>query len=710
MKKNKFFFIITFLLSSALSASAQERTLRKPTVDFTRTTSVGNLAMTITNYGTFGDGFSQQRPVDLPSCEYPKGSGIEHAFDGGLWIGARKDNGSILVSTGAIDASSLNFTVAPGFEFTTSANPSDILLERSSLLDSPFFDPRAISHQDFIADFSDSNLVIPETGDLIPEHTPLKLAIHLETYAWNFPFADAFVIFNYTIRNTSRDTLREVYMGVMADLVVRNTRITPPRVGAPFYQHKGIGKIDSLSMLYVYDYDGDPGYTEDGLYVAMHLLGVTPPEGDRSYQKRTIANAWRFRTNETPQNDIERYERLRGGIISFEGGLAQNFITMISTGPVTKLAPQQTINFVYAVVCAGKFGNDPNSRDSFQSKQNLFTNAGWAQRAYDGEDKNRNGVLDPDEDKNGNGILDFGEDKNGNGVLDRSEDINRNGRLDRYVLPTPPSPPRVHTIVEDKRATIYWDRGAEFSIDLISEKQDFEGYRIYRSQLGADLPGRDLLSSMTLVAEFDSSNGLNYDTGFRAVRLDKPVFFAGDTTAYRYKFVNENLLNGWQYAYAVTAFDRGDPSENLPSLESSRLSTVKRLVPGTPVAEASTQQAGKKVSVYPNPYRGHATWDGRLERERKIYFFNLPARCEIRIYTLAGDVVDTILHDSQSYNGLDTRWFGVYAGENVQFSGGEHAWDLVTTDDQALATGLYLYTVEDLKTGEIQKGKFAVIK
>lgn len=679
-------FTITLLLSFTLSALAQERALRKPTVDFTRTTSVGNIAMTITNYGTFGDGFTQQRPVDLPSCEYPKGSGIEHAFDGGIWIGARKDNGSILVTTAAVDASNLNFAVAPGFEFTTSANPSDILLERSSLLDSPFFDPRAISHQDFIADFTDSNLVIPETGDLIPEHAPLKLAVHLETYAWNFPFADAFVIFNFTIRNAGRDTLRDVYLGVMGDLVVRNTRITPPRVGAPFYQHKGIGKVDSLFMLYVYDYDGDPGYTEDGLYVALQLLGVTPPEGDTSYRKRGIANAWRFRTNDTPQNDIERYERLRGGIISFERGLAQNFISLLSTGPINKIAPQQTINFVYAVVCAGKFGNDPNSRDSFQSKLNLFTNAGWAQRAYDGEDKNANGVLDA------------------------GEDLNRNGKIDRYVLPTPPSPPRVRTVVEDKRVTLYWDRNAEFSRDLISGELDFEGYRIYRSQLGADLPGRDLLSSMTLVAEFDSSNGLNYDTGFKAVRLEKPVFFAGDTTAYRYKFVNENLLNGWQYAYAVTAFDRGDPSENLPSLESSRLSTVRRLVPGALVADAAAQQAGKKVSVYPNPYRGHATWDGRLERERKIYFFNLPARCEIRIYTLAGDVVDTILHDSQSYTGLDTRWFGVYAGENVQFSGGEHAWDLVTTDDQALATGLYLYTVEDLQTGEIQKGKFAVIK
>ncbi|MDZ7360643.1 MAG: hypothetical protein ONB46_07945 [candidate division KSB1 bacterium] len=67
-------------------------------------------------------------------------------------------------------------------------------------------------------------------------------------------------------------------------------------------------------------------------------------------------------------------------------------------------------------------------------------------------------------------------------------------------------------------------------------------------------------------------------------------------------------------------------------------------------------------------------------------------------------------NDASFYNGLDTRWLSVYAGENVQFSGGEHAWDLVTADDQAIATGLYLYTVEDLESGEIQKGKFAVIK
>ena len=98
-----------------------------------------------------------------------------------------------------------------------------------------------------------------------------------------------------------------------------------------------------------------------------------------------------------------------------------------------------------------------------------------------------------------------------------------------------------------------------------------------------------------------------------------------------------------------------------------------------------------------------------MERQRKIYFYNLPEHCEVRIYTLAGDLVDKFEHTS-SYSGTDIQWFENFSGDNKVFAGGEHAWDLVTTDDQAIATGLYLYTVKDIKSGEVQKGKFAVIK
>ena len=47
---------------------------------------------------------------------------------------------------------------------------------------------------------------------------------------------------------------------------------------------------------------------------------------------------------------------------------------------------------------------------------------------------------------------------------------------------------------------------------------------------------------------------------------------------------------------------------------------------------------------------------------------------------------------------------------NQIMTGGEHPWDLITDDDQAVASGLYLFSVKDKITGEVKTGKFLVIK
>jgi hypothetical protein len=165
-------------------------------------------------------------------------------------------------------------------------------------------------------------------------------------------------------------------------------------------------------------------------------------------------------------------------------------------------------------------------------------------------------------------------------------------------------------------------------------------------------------------------------------------------------------LNGWQYIYGVSAYDRGDSAAGVVSLESK--TELARVVPGTLPTPVGT----KSVGVYPNPYYGNAVWDGSGERNRKICFYNLPRRCEIRIYTLAGDIVADIQHDGASYDGTDIAWFRQFSGTQttLRFSGGEHAWDLITKYDQAIASGLYLYTVRDAQTGETARGKFLVIK
>lgn len=143
--------------------------------------SVGNIGLTITNFGTIGHGFTLW--PGQPSCQYPKSSGIEHLFDGGLWVGGRK-NGTTYVTTGAIDASVGNR--GEGFEYTNASGQH--ISEKSSLNTSPYYSPDAISHQDFICEYTDTNTTVG--GVIIVNHTPLGIKIIQQSYCWNYPYAD----------------------------------------------------------------------------------------------------------------------------------------------------------------------------------------------------------------------------------------------------------------------------------------------------------------------------------------------------------------------------------------------------------------------------------------------------------------------------------------------------------------------------------------
>lgn len=691
----KYFFLILFFYFGALFSQTNEYYLQKTADDDnTKFTNIGNIGLTITNFGTYGHGFSLW--PQQPSCEYPLGSGIEHIFDGGLWIGgfiSDDDNKSNrigpFVTTGAVDASSVSAR-GGGFEFTN--KPGSVVRERSSLIDSRFFDPNAISHQDFVMEFSDTNRFL-NNGELIVDHRPLGLSINLESYAWNFPFADFFVIMNYWIKNTSNKYLDSLHIGLWSDTVVRNTNVTSPRTGTAFFNKGGNGYSDSLKIAYEFDATGDVGFTDS--YIGVQYLG-----SDKEIDTVNFIN-WQFRNTTdpnffAPQDDIQRFQKMLG----FYGGdnrfgideaikpndikSPSNRSILISTGIKESLSPGDSVNITFALVAAKKSGTDLPIFDTKEQKEEFFTNAGWALRAYNGEDKNSNGILD------------------------QGEDLDGNGEITRYILPAPPTPPSLKVIPQNQAVSIYWDKRAEESIDPISGIKDFEGYRIYRTNPGYDLTeAQDINTSLIKIAEFDNmGNEIGFNSGFDFIELDLPVKFEGDNTEYWYKFEVENQLNGWQYIYSVTAFDQGDPANNLGSLESGPLVNLQKVFPGTSPDDTEV----KEIGVYPNPYYGSAYWDGNSERLRKIYFYNLPSECEITIYTLAGDIVKRIHHNRES-NGADLRWFETFSKDGKQLmSGGEHAWDLITENDQAIATGLYLFTVKNINNGNIKKGKFLVIK
>ncbi len=109
----------------------------------------------------------------------------------------------------------------------------------------------------------------------------------------------------------------------------------------------------------------------------------------------------------------------------------------------------------------------------------------------------------------------------------------------------------------------------------------------------------------------------------------------------------------------------------------------------------AAKAALKNIAVVPNPYVVAASWEPRHiynsgRGPRKIDFINLPAKCTIKIFTLAGYLVDIIEHNSLYENG-------------------SHSWDLLSKDGLEISYGIYLYHIDAGDIGETT-GKFAVIK
>lgn len=131
--------VVLFLILSFFSASGV-----KAQASFDRKNmDIGNLGFSLTNAGTIGRPDIVNDPQGMASMEYPINSGIEHLFEGGLWIGALI-NGQTAVSTAAIDAPTGYSTGAAGFEF--SADIGNQIQEQSTLSYSDFFSVDATSH------------------------------------------------------------------------------------------------------------------------------------------------------------------------------------------------------------------------------------------------------------------------------------------------------------------------------------------------------------------------------------------------------------------------------------------------------------------------------------------------------------------------------------------------------------------------------------
>jgi hypothetical protein len=266
-----------------------------------------------------------------------------------------------------------------------------------------------------------------------------------------------------------------------------------------------------------------------------------------------------------------------------------------------------------------------------------------------------------------------------------------------YILPAPPQPPRFKVTPTSGEIDLYWDDSPESTLDPFYKVPDFEGYRIYITrQEGATS------DDFKLIRDVDIIDTLGYDTGFEAIRDTNTFDF--DSTLYTYHLDVSNLKDGFKYWVSLTSYDKGMPEQGVESMQSGVLATKVLAVPG-PVAGAA-----EKVHVFPNPYRGEAVWDGARDREKYIWFVNLPSSATIRIFSLAGDLVKTIEFDARTYKGENVQGLKTGTERIVAMPGGMCAWDLISDKDQAVATGLYIFSVDDRESGETQVGKLMIIR
>lgn len=151
-----------------------------------------------------------------------------------------------------------------------------------------------------------------------------------------------------------------------------------------------------------------------------------------------------------------------------------------------------------------------------------------------------------------------------------------------YQFAVPPPMPTVEAFAGDGFVTLTWDNAAERAFDPITNENDFEGYRIYRStdptfldpQVIYTGTGTRPIGNGKPIAQFDLKNGIY---GFSQTTVEGVAYFLGEDTGLKHTFTDTTVVNGQRYFYAVCAYDRGvDSVQVYPSENSITVSQTLR--------------------------------------------------------------------------------------------------------------------------------------
>ncbi len=386
--------------------------------------------------------------------------------------------------------------------------------------------------------------IICDDRNAQPPSYSMGMTMEMQCYSYGRRFAQDILFFDIKITNNGNDVLDSCYFGYYMDFqfgdVLEETYAT---------YNSGINPNGYDNVFYQYDYNGSsPGNVEEGYFGTAILqtpfdLGITDAHFFRDLTGNTTPaedkNIWPVMISDPDSPNLmsapENY--FHGPDVHFddfsltEEGKSPgptNWTLFADSGPFT-LQPGESMTATLAVSA----GND------FEDLQSNFE---IAQKLY----------------------------------------------LNKFLGPSTPPSPELHGVAGDEKVTLYWDDISEKSVDLVSKKKDFQGYKIYRSQDQGSTWGKQIqdakgnLVGYVPIAQFDKKDLIQGIDPFNNYN------YLGDNTGIVHYFVDSTVVNGVNYSYTITAYDSGSVSIGLESLESSRGTTQAdaNLVDATPRSNA----------------------------------------------------------------------------------------------------------------------------
>ena len=503
--------------------------------------NIGKVALSVTNFGIIGTG--GMRAIDpvngtlAPSLSYPQGFDLSYLYRGSLWVGAVAGRDS-LVSVGS------SLTGGDNYEFWPYPYPEGDIKHRSNLdPEAPEYDS-AVSNQDFIAEYTDTNTTFStldyHTGEV---HKPLGIKVFQRSYAWGYDYAEDFVIFDLSIVNIGEEGLEDVYIGLHFD----------NDCGVDYQYNSGDdicgflrtassgyieNYVDTINVAWAADNNGDPtqngalqGLRSPSSVVATKILR-TPSDSLRfnfnwwasSYylpeenwgprkQPQTEQPVRRFYgVLGTPFGDADKYYMMSQDEFDYNQESVMNDHTsagwlpppsfaaniangaeihyVLSCGPFS-FRRGEILPFTFAVVCGQNFYEqdyriNPFGYIRWRDPYDLALNTVWATWIFD----------NPGVDTDGDGysgryyitVFDSAYVEGHGWVPTSSETLYYQGDgIPDFRGASPPPPPklRLSSRVDEYNfgeIEILWNgRVCETTPDQFSQNIDFEGYRVYLS-------------------------------------------------------------------------------------------------------------------------------------------------------------------------------------------------------------------------------------